>query len=92
MFVVVSYDIEDDRRRKKVADILMNYGKRVQKSVFECVVNEVQFIAMQQKLKKLIDREATDSIRYYVLCSSCLKQVVIENGVPLYEVPNVVIV
>jgi CRISPR-associated protein Cas2 len=36
MRVVVSYDISDDKRRRKVAQIMEGYGYRVQYSVFEC--------------------------------------------------------
>ena len=44
----------------------VNYGHRVQNSVFECVLTEAQFIVLREKLKKLIDN-STDSIRFYFL-------------------------
>lgn len=44
----------------------MNYGIRVQNSVFECVVDSVQLMEMKTKIEKVIDPEI-DSIRYYNL-------------------------
>ncbi|HIP96765.1 MAG TPA: CRISPR-associated endonuclease Cas2, partial [Anaerolineae bacterium] len=40
MFVVVAYDISNDRRRTKLHDTLLNFGTPVQYSVFECIVDQ----------------------------------------------------
>jgi CRISPR-associated protein Cas2 len=40
---VISYDIPDDKRRKKIADLLEGYGQRVQYSVFECQLNREKY-------------------------------------------------
>lgn len=40
---VISYDISNDRRRNKIAKILLDYGRRVQYSVFECEMNQKSF-------------------------------------------------
>ena len=40
---VISYDIVSDKLRNKVAKILLDYGKRVQYSVFECYISQKQF-------------------------------------------------
>ncbi len=74
MFVVVSYDIEDDKKRFKVAQIFENYGTRVQYSVFECIINEQQLKEIKEKTKNIIDKEK-DSIRFYIICESCLKKI-----------------
>ena len=72
-FIVVAYDIEDDRRRRKVCKLLEATGKRVNKSVFECFLSDVQFA----KLKKGIAKRATryDTILYYPLCRSCIERI-----------------
>ena len=44
----------------------MDYGKRVQNSVFECILTEVQFLNLKNKLLSVIDSNQ-DSIRFYVL-------------------------
>ena len=48
--VVVIYDIIDNKRRLKVSKILNGYGKRVQKSAFECIIDKKQYDALVEKL------------------------------------------
>ncbi|MCM8826472.1 MAG: CRISPR-associated endonuclease Cas2 [Candidatus Omnitrophica bacterium] len=73
MFVVVSYDIIDDKRRQKISQKLEDYGKRVQYSVFECILDEVKFKEMIKELVSFIEEE--DSLRFYNLCEGCLKRI-----------------
>jgi len=61
---VVSYDIPDDRRRIKVANLLKSYGERVQYSVFECWLSRTELAALEKALKQRIEAE-TDSVRLY---------------------------
>lgn len=70
---VVSYDICNDRLRNKVAKALLNYGKRVQYSVFECRISQKQYDEMYKKLAMLIadSDSGEDSIRIYHLCGKC---------------------
>jgi len=71
MFVIIAYDIEDDKIRKKAADFLLeNGGVRVQKSVFELNVENPKLREIKSGLKKF-KIEKTDSIRYYHLCKDC---------------------
>ncbi len=62
MFVVVSYDVVADKRRNKIAKTLVGFGNRVQKSVFECELDDRNYLKMKDALEKLIDREE-DSVR-----------------------------
>jgi CRISPR-associated protein Cas2 len=75
VFVVVSYDISDDDSRKKVANILLDHGVRVQYSVFECLVD----IKTLDKLTVMLSpfTEGSDSIRFYQICEACLKKTVV---------------
>lgn len=71
MLVLVSYDVmtihEDGQRRlRRVAKICLNYGQRVQNSVFECLVDQTQFTLMKKLLVDEIDAEK-DSLRFYFL-------------------------
>ncbi|MEZ4601598.1 MAG: CRISPR-associated endonuclease Cas2 [Syntrophotaleaceae bacterium] len=71
MMVLVSYDVATSdtagpRRLRKVAKICTNHGQRVQFSVFECLVDPAQWVAMRQQLVKTID-ETQDSLRFYFL-------------------------
>ena len=71
MFVLITYDVntespEGRRRLRRVAKICMNYGTRVQNSVFECVVDSFQLMEMKAKIGEIVD-PSVDSIRYYNL-------------------------
>ena len=70
MFVVVSYDISDDKRRTKIHNILKSYGHWMQYSVFECDLTQTQYAKLRSRLAKLIQPD-TDSIRFYFLCGCC---------------------
>jgi len=72
-FMVVSYDIANNRRRQKVVKIMEGYGRRVQYSVFECRLTAQNFRRLREKLRAVIDPKE-DSILFYPLCGGCLQQ------------------
>ena len=74
-WVVVSYDVVDDRRRLKVMKTLEGYGRRVQYSVFECELRPADLIELKARLNQLIQKEE-DDVRLYPLCENCLGKVV----------------
>lgn len=49
---LVSYDITSDRRRRRIANLLENYGKRIQYSVFECDLDEKRYQKLYQEIAK----------------------------------------
>lgn len=68
MMVLITYDVETSteggaRRLRKVAKACMDYGMRVQNSVFECVLDQAQYVNLRVKILGIIDRER-DSVRY----------------------------
>ncbi|MDD3358790.1 MAG: CRISPR-associated endonuclease Cas2 [Parabacteroides sp.] len=74
MMVLVTYDVETmsptgEKRLRKVAKQCVNYGQRVQNSVFECIVDPAQFAELKYRLTEIIDKEK-DSIRFYFLGSN----------------------
>jgi CRISPR-associated protein Cas2 len=73
MFIVVSYDIPDDRRRTRVMKALKDFGARVQYSVFECDLKAKDYRRMRERLSKLIDRKE-DSLLFYALCQEDVKK------------------
>ena len=75
MLVLVSYDIVDDKMRTKLAKRLLNFGRRVQYSVFECDLNKKQIGLLQKAVARYVDRE-TDSLRIYSLCESCQENLI----------------
>lgn len=70
MFYLVSYDIPDDRRRVRLANVLKDYGGRVQYSVFECLLSQELFAKMVNRIEAII-METEDSVRIYGLCANC---------------------
>lgn len=74
MLVLITYDVNttDDagkRRLRLVAKQCLNYGQRVQNSVFECLVDAGQMRHLKHRLAGLIDVEK-DSLRFYYLGNS----------------------
>ena len=71
MLVLVTYEVSTQdkagkKRLRKVAKECVNYGQRVQNSVFECVLDSSQALMLKDKLLSLIDEEK-DSLRFYYL-------------------------
>lgn len=65
-FIVVSYDISNDKRRTKAAKTLEDFGKRVQYSVFECRLLPTEFEKLKRRLQPVV-RESQDTIRFYFI-------------------------
>ncbi len=79
MFVLVTYDVSTaspggQRRLRRVAKACLDYGQRVQNSVFECQVDPAQFAALKARLLDLIDPKL-DSLRFYFLGSNWRRRV-----------------
>ena len=91
MFILVAYDIVDNRQRLRLAKVLTNYGQRVQKSVFECQLDDRQYLRMRKEIDKLLDPEQ-DSIRYYFLCSRCRGNVEVSGWGAVREEEDVIVV
>ncbi len=78
MFYIISYDVSDDKRRTQIAEILKDFGTRVQYSVFECLLTEDQFAVLLRRLRLSID-PTTDSLRCYRLCQACVDEIIVEG-------------
>ena len=79
MLVVVSYDVSTKteagkKRLRKVAEICLDYGIRVQNSVFECKVDPAQWEVLKNELLSLYKKEE-DNIRFYYLGSNWQRRV-----------------
>ena len=78
VFMVVAYDIRNDRRRKKVLNTLKDYGWHVQYSVFECKLPKAKASEMQERVSGLIDPNK-DNVRYYTICNDCIEKITIQG-------------
>jgi CRISPR-associated protein Cas2 len=89
MMVLVAYDVQTEsktgrRRLRRVAKMCQNYGQRVQFSVFECMVDPAQWVALRSKLVAEIDPEK-DSLRFYFLGANWHKRVEHVGAKPAYD-------
>lgn len=75
VYVVIAYDIPDDKRRTKVAKILEGYGERMQYSLFECKITKVQYLRLRAQLEEVIEPEE-DEVSFYFLCEADVKRIV----------------
>lgn len=71
MLVLITYDVNTETaagrtRLRKVAKQCVNYGRRVQNSVFECILDNAQCVLLKSILLDIIDEEV-DSLRFYYL-------------------------
>jgi CRISPR-associated protein Cas2 len=92
VLVLITYDVSvvtngGQRRLRQISKVCLDYGIRVQHSVFECEVNPAQFVVLKSQLMKIFDPEY-DSLRFYFLGKKGRKKVehVGANSVPdLFE-------
>ena len=74
MLIIVSYDVSTEtragrKRLRRIAKICESVGQRVQKSVFECQVDEMQFEELERRLLAEFD-EKEDNLRFYRITES----------------------
>lgn len=92
MLVLITYDVNTETgagktRLRRVAKQCVNYGTRVQNSVFECVLDPAQCLLLKATLTDLID-ESVDSLRFYYLGDqkkAKVEQVGVSKGVNVQE-------
>ncbi|MCY4225286.1 MAG: CRISPR-associated endonuclease Cas2 [Bacteroidetes bacterium] len=66
----IAYDIANNARRRKVANLLDSYGDRVQNSVFEMVVTKPMLEICLNRMKEFLDLKE-DKVVVYFLCKVC---------------------
>lgn len=96
MMVLITYDVntEDAAGRKRLRQIArqcVNYGQRVQNSVFECVLDAAQCRALQHKLRSIMDQEK-DSLRFYYLGNRYQTKIEHFGAKPSYEPEGVLMI
>ncbi len=78
MNVVIIYDISDNKTRTRFHHLLKNLGINVQKSVFECDINEYELVEIRRFCKRHLDMD-TDSVRIYKICSQCMSKASVQG-------------
>lgn len=95
MMVLVTYDISTEdpggaKRLRQIAKNCLNYGQRVQFSVFEIEVNPAQWTTLKATLEKIIDPK-TDSLRYYYLGKNWQRRVEHIGAKPVLDLNDVLL-
>ncbi len=89
MLTLIAYDVDTtspagQRRLRKVARCCVNYGQRVQNSVFECSADAATMVQVKRELLKIIDVEK-DSLRFYNLGNNYKTKIEHYGAHPTYD-------
>ena len=87
MLVLIIYDIPDDKRRLKLSNFLEGYGRRVQKSAFECFMSLDEMRALFQKVNNQV-KPLEDSVRFYWISQEAVSRVLVIGSPPPEPPPN----
>lgn len=96
MYILVTYDVDTtdksgQRRLRRVAKACLDYGQRVQNSVFECELTEVQLCVLKDRIKEIIDN-SLDSIRIYHLNRNENRRVEVMGVETSFDVNDTIII
>ena len=96
MLVLITYDVNTEteggkKRLRKIAKQCVNYGQRVQNSVFECVLDASQAKMLQHELLEIMDKEK-DSLRFYYLGNHYESKVEHFGAKPGYQAEGVLMI
>lgn len=92
MLVLVCYDVStiDKRGRtrlRKVAKACLDYGVRVQYSVFECIVDPATWVVLKNRLEKIYNPKE-DSLRFYFLGANWKNRIEVLGAKPEFKVTD----
>ena len=96
MYILVTYDVDTtgksgQKRLRQVAKACMDYGQRVQNSVFECELTEAQLSLLKERIRVIIDRD-TDNVRIYHLNRTESRRVEPRGMDTAYKVDGAIII
>ena len=93
---MVTYDVDTtdklgQKRLRKVSKACLDYGQRVQNSVFECELTEDQYCLLKERISNIIDK-STDNVRFYHLNRNESRRVEILGVETSYKVDEAIII
>ena len=74
---LICYDMASNKKRRKAAEILLDYGRRVQYSVFECEISRKQFEVLYAKLADISEGMDDGNIRIYQISKEEMQKIAI---------------
>ena len=89
-FYLICFDVREAKRLRRISNELENFGKRVQRSVFECHLEAAQVQELQQRLADLLE-PLEDQVRYYRLCGKDKQKIIIDGAGQLSSDPDFMI-
>jgi len=87
MIYMLCYDVSDPKRLRKVARLLENFGIRVQKSFFQCEMNEKKLKMIEKQMLSVINIKK-DYFYIYPLCEICSKKALTDGTGSLIQIEN----
>ena len=96
MYILITYDVdtqnkEGQYRLRHVAKACVDYGQRVQNSVFECNLTEVQLCQLKERINNIINH-STDSVRFYYLNRNDNRRVIVLGKETSYKINESLII
>lgn len=91
MLVLIIYDIPDDGRRSELSEFLEGYGRRVQKSCFECFLTLEEMKKLHQKVWKKV-KPKEDDVRFYWIPADAVPRTLTIGSSPPEPPPTVYII
>ncbi len=91
MISLITYDITDPKRLRKMHSFLKEYGLNTQKSVFECDIDNYALEVIRNFCREELDLN-TDQVRIYRICSNCINKVTISGlGIKITQLDYTII-
>lgn len=87
----VCYDIADDNRRRRLSDALLDFGTRVQESVFQCQLEPALAEEMMTRIERTIEPNS-DKVHVLAMCENCAKRVVLYGKAEVASDPEYLII
>lgn len=87
MQYVVCYDIADDARRSRISQILLDFGTRVQESVFVAHLDDVLAARLRERVMRVVNRQQ-DRLHMFEICAACEKKAWVMGDEPVAADPE----
>jgi CRISPR-associated protein Cas2 len=87
MQYVVCYDIADDARRSRISQVLLDFGVRVQESVFVAHLDDPLVARLRDRMLRVVDKEQ-DRVHMFQICGACEKKASVLGDEPVSTDPE----
>ncbi|HET8546499.1 MAG TPA: CRISPR-associated endonuclease Cas2 [Bryobacteraceae bacterium] len=74
MRFVICYDVSDDARRERLASALLDFGPRIQESVFVATLDEELLERMLKRVRQVVD-SSEDAVHVFAMCAACERRI-----------------